>query len=199
MIDYSEKIIGIVRATSAKEASELAQALIDAGVKNLELTMTIPDSLSVVEKFAGTSGVVVGLGTVLNVADVARAKNAGAQFIVAPSMSVDVVRETKHLGLYSMPGVATATEVADAIASGADALKLFPASTYGASHLKSLRDPFPGNIWVATGGVRIDSVGEWIKAGVSAFGIGGPLTSGGTTEVAERVKAFKEAITQATL
>ena len=199
MIDYSEKIIGIVRAPSSEEAVELAHALIDAGIKNLELTMTIPNSFSVVEKFAGTSGVTVGLGTVLHVSDVERAKSAGAEFIVAPSMSAEVIKESKRLGLYSMPGVATATEVANALAAGADALKLFPASTYGASHLKSLRDPFPGNTWVATGGVTESTVGEWIKAGVNAFGLGGPLTSGGVGEVAGRVKAFQQAISRASL
>jgi 2-dehydro-3-deoxyphosphogluconate aldolase/(4S)-4-hydroxy-2-oxoglutarate aldolase len=105
-----------------------------------------------------------------------------------------VIRATKNAGLISVPGVATPTEIADALRFGADVLKFFPASSLGVSYLKSVRDPFPGNTWIATGGIALADVDAWVKAGISGFGLGGPLTSGGVGEIADRVKDFQRAI-----
>jgi 2-dehydro-3-deoxyphosphogluconate aldolase/(4S)-4-hydroxy-2-oxoglutarate aldolase len=96
-----------------------------------------------------------------------------------------------------MPGVATASEVAIALDSGADVLKLFPASTYGPSHLKALRDPFPGNLWCPTGGITLGSVDDWFAAGANLIGLGGPLTKGGLDKVNENVIAFTNAVARA--
>jgi 2-dehydro-3-deoxyphosphogluconate aldolase/(4S)-4-hydroxy-2-oxoglutarate aldolase len=98
------------------------------------------------------------------------------------------------VNLISIPGVASPTEIADALSYGADMLKFFPASSLGPNYLKSVRDPFPGQMWMATGGISLDVVDVWVKAGVSGFGLGGPLTAGGLSKVAKRVSDFKAAI-----
>ena len=124
-------------------------------------------------------------------------KKAGAKFVISPHTSKEVIQATKKAELISIPGVATPTEIADAIRFGADLLKFFPASSLGPNYLKSVRDPFPSQTWLATGGVAITDIDTWVKAGCSGFGLGGPLTSGGVGEIAKRVADFKVAINNA--
>ena len=133
----------------------------------------------------------------MNKKHVAKGKAAGAQFVISPHTSKEVIRATKKAGLISIPGVATPTDVANAIEYGADMMKFFPASSLTPGYLKSVRDPFPGQTWLATGGVTLESVEPWIKAGVTAFGLGGPLTSGGISEISKRVSDFQAAIKNA--
>ena len=199
MIDQlkSSAIMAIVRTSGVEEARNIGKSLIAAGVTVLEFTTTCPNVFSLVEEFAQHGEVRVGVGTVLTTAHVASAKSAGATFIVSPNTDAEIISSTKNLDLVSIPGVATASEVAIAIHAGADALKLFPASTYGARHLRALADPFPNQIWVATGGVTYETVGEWIRAGACAFGLGSPLLSGGLGEINKRVELFKKEISQA--
>jgi len=191
-------MIAIVRSDNEIKARELGRALVDAGVGIIEFTTTCPNVFELIEEFSQES-IYVGVGTALSKEHVRNAMKAGASFIVSPHTDSEIIIETKKLNLISIPGVATATEVAVAIRAGADLLKLFPASTYGPLHLKALRDPFPNLHWVATGGVKISSVSEWFAAGIQGFGLGGPLTSGGPTEVKGRVQEFKEAIERAIL
>ena len=146
------------------------------------------------KKSASNKDLNIGLGTALNKAHVADGKSAGAQFIISPHTDEEVIRATKAAGLISIPGVASPTDVGNAIKFGADALKFFPASSLGPNYLKAIREPFPGQTWMATGGISVDSVGEWIKAGCTAVGIGSPLTSGGASEIPNRIKAFSDAI-----
>lgn len=193
----SNALVAIVRTTSSEDAREIGRALIAANVSLLEFTTTCPNVFDLIEEFSQDKSIHIGVGTALTVSDVTNAKRAGAQFVVSPNTDADVIRATKSSGLVSIPGVATATDVATAIASGCDALKLFPASTYGPGHLKSLRDPFPNRIWVATGGVRVENVASWVEAGIDAFGLGGPLCSGGVSEIGTRVELFRTEIAKA--
>ena len=149
----SNQIMGLVRTDTKQSGQDLAQALISAGLKSIEITLTSPGALEIVKKLANNKSLTVGVGTVLTTEQVSQAKAAGAKFIVPPNTDTKVIKKTIDLGLVSMPGVATASDVANAISAGADILKLFPASTYGPAHLKALRDPFPGQIWCPTGGV----------------------------------------------
>jgi 2-dehydro-3-deoxyphosphogluconate aldolase/(4S)-4-hydroxy-2-oxoglutarate aldolase len=182
---------------SKEKGQELADVLVAAGIKVIEITLTTPGATKIIEKLAKNKDLTVGAGTVLTAKDVKKAESAGAKFIVSPDTNEDVIKASKKLGLISMPGVATASEVAIALDSGADILKLFPASTYGPSHLKALRDPFPGKLWCPTGGITLASVDDWFAAGANLIGLGGPLTKGGLDKVNENVIAFTNAVASA--
>jgi 2-dehydro-3-deoxyphosphogluconate aldolase/(4S)-4-hydroxy-2-oxoglutarate aldolase len=193
----SHKLMALVRMDSKDKGQELADVLVAAGIKVIEITLTTPGAEKIIEKLVKNKELTVGAGTVLSAKDVKKAENAGAKFIVSPDTNEDVIKTSKKLGLISMPGVATASEVAIALDSGADVLKLFPASTYGPSHLKALRDPFPGNLWCPTGGITLGSVDDWFAAGANLIGLGGPLIKGGLDKVNENVIAFTSAVARA--
>ena len=189
--------VAIVRMPDQEAGQNVADRIVAAGLTTIEITLTNPGALSIIENLAKRDGVLVGVGTVVDSKDVVRAKNAGATFIVSPNTDEDVIGETKRAGLLSLPGVATPSEVAAAKKYGADILKLFPASTFGPGHLKALRDPFPGNFWCPTGGLSADTVGEWFAAGANIVGVGRPLIKGGLDAIEANVKAFLSAVTKA--
>lgn len=193
-IPLDSGLVAILRTKSQAEAHDIATALVAAGIKLIEFTTTTPGAMELVAEFSANKDLNIGLGTALNKAHVADGKSAGAQFIISPHTDEEVIRATKAAGLISIPGVASPTDVGNAIKFGADALKFFPASSLGPNYLKAIREPFPGQTWMATGGINVDSVGEWIKAGCTAVGIGSPLTSGGASEIPNRIKAFSDAI-----
>jgi len=193
----SRKLMALVRMDSKEKGQELADALVGAGIRVIEITLTTPGAEKIISTLVKNKELTVGAGTVLTVKDVKKAENAGAKFIVSPDTNEDVIKASKKLGLISMSGVATASEVAIALESGADILKLFPASTYGPSHLKALRDPFPGKLWCPTGGITLSSVDDWFAAGASLIGLGGPLTKGGLDKVSENVTSFTNAVAAA--
>lgn len=193
----SHKLMALVRTDSKEKGQELADVLVEAGIKVIEITLTTPGAVNIIEKLAKNKDLTVGAGTVLSSKDVKKAEKAGAKFIVSPDTNEDVIKASKKLGLISMPGVATASEVAIALDNGADILKLFPASTYGPAHLKALRDPFPGKLWCPTGGITLTSVDDWFAAGANLIGLGGPLTKGGLGKVKENVIAFTNAVAAA--
>jgi len=183
----SEKMMTLVRSKSQEEGEALAQALVDAGVKVIEITLTTPGALKIIKK----------LVNVRSVKDVKKVAEVGASFIVSPDTNEDVIGATKRLKLVSMPGILTPSEVGIALDSGADILKLFPASSFGPSYLKSLRDPFPNNLWCPTGGLTLESIPKWFEAGADMVGLGGPITKEGVGLVEKNVKAFRSAINQA--
>lgn len=191
---FESGIIAIIRAKSEKEGRELAHALINAGVKSLEVTTTTPGVFTLIKELAADGSLQVGIGTTITSEHVKQAHDAGAKYAISPHTDIAVIKATKNLGMLSIPGVATGTEVATASAAGADILKLFPAFTYGPNHLKALIDPFPGLKWLATGGITIETVEAWFLAGASGLGLGGPITGGGPSEVAERLARFTAAI-----
>ncbi len=189
--------VAIVRMPDQDSGQKVADRIVAAGLTTIEITLTNPGALAIIEKLAQRNGVQVGVGTVVDSKDVVRAKNAGAQFIVSPNTDEDVIGETKRAGMISLPGVATPSEVAAAKKYGADILKLFPASTFGPAHLKALRDPFPGNLWCPTGGISAESVSEWFAAGANLVGVGGPLIKGGVDLIERNVEAFLAAVAKA--
>ena len=189
-----QRIVAVIRAADQESGGQLAEALIQAGVGILEFTTTLPGAFELIAHYSRRADLLVGLGTAMSESDVNLGVKAGAQFIVSPHTSAEVVTATKKAGVLSIPGIATATEVAQAISLGADVLKLFPGGTYGPGHLRSLRDPFPHQTWMVTGGVTPATLGEWISAGATAFGLGGPLTAGGVGDVARRVGEFRSAL-----
>jgi 2-dehydro-3-deoxyphosphogluconate aldolase / (4S)-4-hydroxy-2-oxoglutarate aldolase len=191
------KLMGLVRTNDEVTAQAMADAMVQAGIRAIEITLTTPGALNIVEKLSANKDLTVGVGTVVSKKEVKDAAKAGAKFIVSPNTDVDVINKSKKLDLISMPGIATATEVGTAINAGADILKLFPASTYGPAHLKALRDPYPNRLWCPTGGITLGSVDDWFAAGANLIGLGGPLTKGGLEKVSENVIAFMGAVSSA--
>jgi len=193
----SEKMMTLVRANSQKEGQAMADALVEAGVKVIEITLTTPGALKIIEKLLKNKDLLVGAGTVRTIKDVKKVEDVGASFIVSPDTNEDVIAATKKLKLVSMPGVSTPTEVAIAEESGADILKLFPAAILGPAHLKMIREPFPNNRWCPTAGITLESIPKWFEAGADLVGLGGPLTKDGVGGVSKNVIAFRNAISEA--
>ena len=190
----SEKMMTLVRCNTQAQGQEMADALVDAGVKVIEITLTTPGALKIIEKLLKNKDLLVGAGTVRTAKEVKKVEAIGGRFIVSPDTNEDVIAATKKLKLVSMPGVSTPTEVGIAIDAGADILKLFPASVLGPAHLKSIREPFPNNRWCPTAGVTLESIPKWFEAGADLVGLGGPLTKDGAAGVRKNVLAFRSAI-----
>lgn len=171
-----ERLIAIVRASTYARGLAQAQALVAAGVSILEVSWTTPDAFTLLSEL-GTSRVVAGAGTILTEETARRAVAAGAQFLLAPNFSESVHRVAKEFSVPYIPGVWTASEVAQALAAGISVQKLFPAATGGIRHLKALAEPFPTVRFIPTGGVTSGDCREWIDAGAFAVGMGGSLAS----------------------
>ena len=193
----SEKMMTLVRSNSQSEGQALADALVEAGVKVIEITLTTPGAHKIIEQLLKNKDLLVGAGTVRTVKEVKKMEDIGVSFIVSPNTNEDVIVATKKLKLVSMPGVSTPSEVAIAEESGADILKLFPATILGPDHLKMLREPFPGNRWCPTAGITLDSIPKWFAAGADLVGLGGPVTKDGVSGVSKNVLAFRNAINEA--
>jgi 2-dehydro-3-deoxyphosphogluconate aldolase / (4S)-4-hydroxy-2-oxoglutarate aldolase len=161
-------------------AIRVVGTLVDAGLNVAEITMTVPDALGAMEKvsarFAGR--VLLGAGTVTDAATVARAIAAGAEFIVSPGLVPEVIAAARAANVAMLPGALTPTEILEAVRAGASLVKVFPAHALGgASYIRSLRGPFPDILLVPTGGVSLETVGDYIRAGSAAVGVGSELIS----------------------
>ena len=193
----SEKMMTLVRSNSQSEGQALADSIVEAGVKVIEITLTTPGAHKIIEQLLKNKDLLVGAGTVRTVKEVKKMEDIGVSFIVSPNTNEDVIVATKKLKLVSMPGVSTPSEVAIAEESGADILKLFPATILGPAHLKMLREPFPGNRWCPTAGITLESIPKWFEAGADLVGLGGPVTKDGVSGVSKNVLAFRNAINEA--
>lgn len=191
------RVVAILRAENADRAEAVVDVLVEAGVRSLELTLTTKGALDVVERLAARvpAEVEVGVGTVLTAADVDRSVDAGARFVVSPSVEPEVIAAALRHRVASYPGAFTPTEIAAAWKAGASAVKLFPAGQLGPGYLKDVRAPLPEIPVVPTGGVDIASVRGWLAAGAVAVGMGGPLIGdalapdGDLSALAERATA----------
>ena len=180
-----EKAIAIVRGASVEDCLKVADALYEGGIRLMEITFNQknPDSFKdtaaaikgVAEKYEGK--MLVGAGTVTTPELVEMAANAGAKYIISPDTNVEVIKKTRELGLVSMPGALTPTEVLQAHYAGADFVKLFPVGNLGASYIKALCAPISHVKMLGVGGVNEDNVAEFLKAGVYGVGVGGNLAN----------------------
>lgn len=171
-------IIPIVRAGSADEAMRVVDALQAGGLRTVEITLTVPGAIGLLESLSKKIGgsVVLGAGTVLDPETARRAILSGAEYIVSPNLNPEVVRMTRRYGKASLPAGLTPTEVLAAWEAGADFVKVFPCGTVGgADYVKALRAPLPQVEMVPTGGVNLQTVGAFFKAGAAAVGVGGEL------------------------
>jgi 2-dehydro-3-deoxyphosphogalactonate aldolase len=185
-------IVAIIRGVTPDEACDTAGALYEGGVRIVEVPLNSPDPLESLKRINKHFGdrMIVGVGTVLNVDKVNAAAAAGARIIVSPSTRADVVRCTVKFGMTPLPGFATATEAFEAYEAGARFLKLFPASTYGPSHLRALMAVLPKDATVlAVGGVGPSAMAEWWKAGARGFGLGSEIYKAGQSPAETLEKA----------
>jgi 2-dehydro-3-deoxyphosphogluconate aldolase / (4S)-4-hydroxy-2-oxoglutarate aldolase len=173
-------LIPVLRASSAATGHALVDAMMAGGVTVVEVTMTVPDALAVLRELKQRYGnsILLGSGTVTSAKQAEATIEAGAEFVVSPSLHLDVIAKTKELGKVSIPGALTPTEVITAWQAGADYVKVFPCSAMGgASYLKSLRAPFPELKLIPTGGVTLQTAADFLKAGACALGVGADLVS----------------------
>lgn len=195
-------LIAILRGIRPDEILEVAKALVDAGIRGIEVPLNSPDPLVSIRRLTERYGseCLCGAGTVLKATQVDAVAAAGGRLIVTPNVDRAVIARSVELGLQPVPGFATATEALAAIDAGATALKMFPASTYGVQHLKALRAVLPGTTKVfAVGGVGARNLAEWADAGIDGIGFGTDLYAPGRTaaEVGVRATAIVSAWRQA--
>jgi Entner-Doudoroff aldolase len=190
------KVIAILRGDFRHNILQIADALSTAGITAIEATLNSPGVLDLITALSKHLGnrIAIGAGTVLTPQDVHRVADAGATFIVSPNCNPAVISETKKLGLVSIPGCFTPTEVIAALDAGADAVKLFPATTLGPGYVKALRAPIPNARLVPTGGVTPELAGEYFRAGAWAIGVGSELISPDPTTITARAAAFVSAM-----
>jgi 2-dehydro-3-deoxyphosphogalactonate aldolase len=171
-------IAAILRGVTPDEIDAIGDALVEAGITIIEVPLNSPNPFESIKRLAARHGAhaLVGAGTVLDRADVARVSAAGGRLVVAPNFDADVVRATKAAGLMSLPGVMTPSEGFAALKAGADGLKLFPAEIIPPAVFKAWRAVFPADtLLLAVGGVTVDNLKSYADAGASGYGIGSAL------------------------
>lgn len=192
-------IIPVVRAESAAQAMRAVDAVKAGGVDIVEVTMTVPGAVELIELLADRYGheVLIGAGTVLDPQTARECIKAGAQFIVSPALNEETIACCRSGDVAVLPGALTPTEVVRAWTAGADAVKVFPAGAVGgASYLRSLKAPLPQIELVPTGGVSLKTAADFIKAGAMALGVGADLVDlsalreGRDEVITERARQF---------
>ena len=199
-------IIPVVRASSGDEALAAVEAIKAGGLSVLEITMTVPGAVGIIEQVAKRYGdeVLVGAGTVLNAETARDCLAAGAQFIVSPALNLETIAFCRDADCAIMPGALTPTEVVTAWSAGADMVKVFPCGAMGgASYIKSLKAPLPQIELVPTGGVSLTTAASFIEAGSAAIGVGADLVdikairAGQSEKITETTRAYIEAVRNA--
>ncbi|WP_129660595.1 bifunctional 4-hydroxy-2-oxoglutarate aldolase/2-dehydro-3-deoxy-phosphogluconate aldolase [Rothia halotolerans] len=195
----------IVRLDTAEEAFEVASAAVKGGIRALEITLSIPGALKVIqrltERFA-EDNVVFGAGTVLDSHAAWASIQAGAQFLVSPNLSPEMIRTANRYQVPTISGAYTPTEILETAEAGADMVKLFPTEAGGIPYAKSILAPLAQIPLVPAGGVTTDNVGDWFNAGVAAVGVGSAITKaarpdGDMSRVTAAAEAFMGAIAEA--
>jgi 2-dehydro-3-deoxyphosphogluconate aldolase/(4S)-4-hydroxy-2-oxoglutarate aldolase len=198
-------LVAVIRAEKADQALSIARAVSEGGIIAIEITMTVPDAIKVIEEVNNVLGgrILLGAGTVLDAENARLAIKAGAEFIVSPILNTDIIKVCRKQGKIAIPGAFTPTEIVAAWKSGADIVKIFPASVGGPGLIKDLRGPFPQIKFLPTGGVTLENVAQFIKAGAVAVAVGSNIidkkaVSLGKFEViTENSRKFLEAVKNA--
>lgn len=170
-----DRVMAILRYRKAGNVIAAVEALISGGVRVLEVTVDTPGCWPAIAEAKRVPGVFIGLGTVTDSEQVARAADAGCGFIVSPGFDLDVVSAALARGLQVFPGVATGTEMLAARRAGCEFFKLFPAGALGTRYVRELRGPFSEEALVATGGISIPDIPSWLDAGAFAVAVGSDL------------------------
>lgn len=170
-------VIAVIRQLDLEASESVSDALVLGGITALEITVDSPESFNVIRKLSQRYGdkVLIGAGTVLEGHSAYQAIYSGAEFIFSPTLNNDTIRTTLRYGKIVIPGIMTPTEALTAMELGADAVKIFPASTIGLQFFKDLKAPCPQIPLIPTGGVNLDNIAEFIRAGAISAGVGGNL------------------------
>jgi len=198
-------IVAVIRATSKEEGVKIVDAVTKGGINAIEITMTVPGAIDVIselcEIYKDNEEVLIGAGTVLDPETARACILAGAKYIVSPSLNPETVKLCNRYRIAVMPGIMTVKEAIEALELGVEVLKVFPGNAFGPSIISSLKGPLPQANFMPTGGVSLENVKDWIKAGAIAVGTGGDLTRGAKTGdyklVTETAIKFVEAVRKA--
>jgi 2-dehydro-3-deoxyphosphogluconate aldolase/(4S)-4-hydroxy-2-oxoglutarate aldolase len=199
-------VVPIVRTDSAEGAIKAIEAVYRGGIRAAEITMTVPGAIKALEKLADQFGdqIILGAGTVLDPETARVCMLAGAQFFVTPALRLSTIEMAQRYSKPIMPGALTPTEVLTAWEAGADAVKVFPCGNVGgAKYIKALKAPFPQIEMVPTGGVNLETCGDFLKAGACAVGVGAELIDAANIKAGkfevfeERARQFLAAVAKA--
>lgn len=195
------RLVAIIRGLAPQDVLAVAEALYAGGIRILEVTMNSIEPLAAIRSVSGTFGgrMVVGAGTVLDAAMAEAAVLAGARFVLSPIVALDVIQAAKNLNVVSIPGAYTATEIYTAYQSGADIVKVFPATS--PAHIRDIAGPLPQIPLLPTGGITPANVKDYKRAGAVGFGVGSalvdpkqPMTQQYLALITEKARKFVEAL-----
>jgi 2-dehydro-3-deoxyphosphogluconate aldolase / (4S)-4-hydroxy-2-oxoglutarate aldolase len=199
-------IVPVIRAATVSEAIRAVEAISAGGIPIVEITMTVPNAISLIHQVAGScgAGLLVGAGTITTAEQAKLSIDAGAKFIVSPGLSVPVLSVAQACGVLAIPGALTPTEIMLAQDSGAKVIKIFPCDNVGGpKYLKALKGPFPNLALLPTGGVSTSNAAEFIAAGAFALGVGGELVNrtalkeGNSAKITQAAREFVRVILSA--
>lgn len=205
-----EALVAVVRAKNKEHGEKTIDAIISGGINFIEITMTMEEGnpidfiASLVEKYKENKDVIIGAGTILDAETARMAILAGANYIVSPGLDLETIKLCNRYRIPVMPGIMTPTEAIKALEAGCDVLKVFPGNILGASVISTYKGPLPQAEFMPSGGVDVDNVDKWLKAGAFALGTGSSLTKGAKNndfeavtkkaiEFVEAVRKYREA------
>lgn len=190
------KVVAVVRGKTPEEAIEISEAAIAGGFRAIEVTYTTPEAEKVFQTLRGSDGI-IGAGTVLDSETARHAILNGAEFVVSPHFDKDIALLCNRYSIPYLPGCMTITEIVTALEYGCDIVKLFPANRFDPSFIGAVNGPLPQVSIMPTGGVNLDNVSAWLKAGAVAAGIGSDLNKAYKAGGKESVKALCEKYVEA--
>jgi 2-dehydro-3-deoxyphosphogluconate aldolase/(4S)-4-hydroxy-2-oxoglutarate aldolase len=200
-------LVAVVRAKNLEQGEKVVDAIIAGGINFIEITMTMDEGnpiefiAKMSEKYKSNEEVVIGAGTVLDPETARATILAGANYVVSPGLNVDTIKLCNRYRVPMLPGVMTPTEAITALEAGCDIIKIFPGNIMGPSAISSFKGPLPQGDFMPSGGVDVDNVDKWIKAGAYAVGTGSSLTQGAKTgdfaAITAKAKEFVKAVAEA--
>jgi 2-dehydro-3-deoxyphosphogluconate aldolase/4-hydroxy-2-oxoglutarate aldolase len=199
-----EALVAVVRAKNATHGEKVVDAIVEGGINFIEITMTMEEGNPVefisllAKKYKDNKNVVIGAGTVLDAETARLVILAGASYVVSPGLDLEMIKLCNRYRIPVMPGVMSPTEAIKALEAGCDVIKVFPGNILGPSVISTYKGPLPQAEFMPSGGVDVDNVDKWLKAGAFALGTGSSLTKGGKNDdfeaVKEKAKEFVEAV-----